>query len=295
MNCVICGIVVDEKTALEYQKKTFEVGGKTINLSGLETYATSAEIGERLPELQAEAKKYYNQIVADLKQLYAPDKTEAEAAVHPTFTGYIDDLKKIFEDACTEYDKIFDAVETARRIWKDAREAGLNELNLTRAKSEYLTAEEAFKEDMDALRRNTDKKVAAVRDLLLEHAQAFYRASADKLDNNTLVLLESGILTDAELESLARKFRNNVTMIRMIGRYAGMRNTDAMRNLTYKIEHLGLDGRAELKLFNESVMYGNRCIDPKGRNFSEIGRKYFDQSVQKVIDEMNGLIVTPVI
>lgn len=294
MNCVICGVVVDEKTALEYQKKTFELDGKFVPLRTVELYATSADYSERMPELAAEAKKCCSQIAAELKQLYAPDPDEDEAALHPIFTRYIDDLKKIYEDACIKYDEIFSAVETARKVWGDVKGTpGLGELNLVRAKEAYLTAEQTFKDSMGELRKKTDEKVAAVRDQLLEHSRAFYRADSSKLDNNTLVLLESGILTDNEVESLARKFRNNVTMVRMIGRYSGMRNTDAMRSLTYKIEHLGLDGEAELKLFNEAVIYGNRCIDPKGRNFSEIGRKYFDQSVQGVINEMNGLIVQP--
>lgn len=150
-------------------------------------------------------------------------KTEAEAALHPTFAEYISDLKSVYENACSKYDRIFSAVEDARRIWKDAKGApGLSELNLVRAKESYLTAEQAFKDGMVALRKDVDTKVAAIRDQLEMHAKAFYRASADKLDNDSITLLESGILTDNELESLARKFRDNATMIRMVGRYAGM-------------------------------------------------------------------------
>lgn len=291
----ICGIICDEKVALEFEKRTFELNGRTVPLKTMEIYATSADYAERMPELQKEARKYYDQVAAEVKAIYAPDKSEKEVAKHPDFVGYIDDLKKVFEDACSKYDKIYDAVETARRIWKDAKsDLPEGNINLERHKLNYLEAEENFKENMTSLRADVDGKIKAIREQLQTHARAFYRADSSKLDNDTITLLESGILTDNELESLVRKFKNNVTMMRMVGRYAAMRNTDAMRSLTYKIEHLELDGQQEVNLFNEAVMYGNRCIDQKGRDFSDIGRKYFDQSVQKVIDEMNGFFVCPV-
>lgn len=292
----ICGIICDEKVALEFEKRTFELNGRTVPLKTMEIYATSADYAERMPELQKEARKYYDQVAAEVKAIYAPDKTAEEAAVHPIFTDYIDDAKRIFEDACTKYDKIYDAVENARRIWKDAKSDFQDgSISLERYKLNYLEAEERFKQDMKSLREENDEKIKAIRDQLETHAKAFYRASADKLDNDTLTLLRSGILTDSELESLAKKFRDNPTMYRLVGKFAGERKPDNMKTLFYNASHLGLDGQKELKLFDEAVMYGNRCIDPKGRNFSEIGRKYFDQSVQKVVDEMNGLTVAPVI
>lgn len=296
MNDLVCGVCCDLKVALEIKKRTFEIGGKTVPFDTMEIMATSRDYAENAPDLQREAQVHYQKIREEIENMYKPDKAVKEAAVHPTFTGYVDDLKKVYEDSCSKYDKIFSAVEDARKAWKDAEGTpALSELSVVRAKEAYLTAEQTFKDSMSEFKKEVDEKVKTIRDQLEMHAKAFYRASADKLDNDTLTLLGSGILTDSEVESLSRKFRDNPTMYRVVGKFAGERKSDKMKYLFHNASSLGLDGQKELKLFDEAVMYGNRCIDPKGRNFSEIGRKYFDQSVQKVIDEMNGLTVAPVI
>lgn len=294
MNDLICGVICDMKVALEIKKRTFEIGGKTVPFKTMELMATSRDYAENAPDLQREAQAHYQKIREEIENMYKPDKGAEEVAVHLAFAEYVNDLRKVYEDACVRYDNIFDTIENSRRIWKDAKsDFPDGSISLERHKLNYLEAEERFKQDMESLRKEIDEKIGAVRDQLEMHAKAFYRASSDKLDSDTLTLLKSGILTDNELESLARKFRDNPTMYRLVGKFAGERKSDNMKSLFYNASHLGLDGQKELKLFNEAIMYGNRCIDPKGRNFSAIGRKYFDQSIGKVIDEMNGLFVQP--
>ena len=58
---------------------------------------------------------------------------------------------------------------------------------------------------------------------LVQEVEEQFRVDPDKLDSKTLELLKSGILTDVDFEHLYQNAvsKNNITMVRLIGKYAG--------------------------------------------------------------------------
>lgn len=59
-----------------------------------------------------------------------------------------------------------------------------------------------------------------------------------------------------------------------------------MQSLTYKIEHLGLDGEAELKIFDNAKIVGDRAL-------VKVGREFFGKGMQDAIDGLNAMAVKP--
>lgn len=293
MNILVCGVGCDQKYAAEIKRRNFEIGGIMRPFETMEIMATSNDYAENAPSLRQEALQYYNQIQQEIKDHYKPDQTEKEAAVHKKFSGYIESLAKIIEDACSTYDKIFSDEKKEAEVWKDAKESFSNdELTLERYKLRYMEARRKFEDDLQALQDETEKSAQEIRESLSAHLKAFYTPSAENVDESAVALLELGILEDDELSSFTKKFRNNPTMLRVIARFSSMRNTDAAKSLTIQINKMG-KGEKELKIFDNFLISCRRCIDPKGQNLSTIGRRFFDRDLRRACDEIDGLLATP--
>lgn len=290
---MVCGVICDSQLEEQYREKEYEIDGKYVSLRMIEIYAKSKDY-EKMPELQTRAKEIYQKVAQEIKEFYTKGKADGTIKKHDTFLGYLDDLRAIFENACIRYEDLYTTIENERRLWKEKKNAsGITELNMTRAKERYLTAEENFKTGMHELTENVKSQAQGVRDQFQLHLTAFYRVDANEIDNNSLKLLEADILTDAELEDMSNRNRGNITMLRLIGKYAGEKKSDISKTLSHKLLNLG-NGNDELELFDQAVLVGNRCLNPQ-KNFAEVGRRFFNQSIDKIAAEMSGLYAQPMV
>ncbi len=93
---------------------------------------------------------------------------------------------------------------------------------LARLKADYLEAEQAVRDARWKLPDKIEAELAAIRKELETALEAEYYADPSDIDNDTLTLLQSGILTPAEYERLFTDAleKGNYTMARLVGRAA---------------------------------------------------------------------------
>lgn len=124
---------------------------------------------------------------------------------------------KEFHEVETEFKK----AEQEHRAWPERH--GLVELDYAvhsaQAKVDFLAAQAKYKEAKKKLMATQFK---ALRDELEAAIETEYAANPGQVDNNTLKLLESGILTPVDYKKLVHdaKIANNRTMLRFIGQSA---------------------------------------------------------------------------
>lgn len=126
-------------------------------------------------------------------------------------------------------------------------------VEMEEAKKHFQTVRKARFSVMD--------KVAQIRQELVSDVQAAFLADPAQVDTNTMTLINSGILKAADYEKLFNDAQTsgNMTMCRLIAQAAGnlaktASDTDrvALNMLTHKAA--GIDGRADLQAFDESVI-----------------------------------------
>ena len=118
---------------------------------------------------------------------------------------------------------------------------------------------------MTKLQEDTRSAIASIRAELEKHVKSFYAATPDKLDNATMDLLKTGILTKQEMVSLAEANRGNPVMLRVIGSFIKPDFTDnsesgrALRMLKTKIDGIG-NGAAELDGFDGLATWAGKAL-----------------------------------
>ncbi len=123
-----------------------------------------------------------------------------------------------------EAEKTFKAAEEAKN--KGPRSNGLQDAQaaarVARLKADYLEAEQAVRDARQKLPDKIERKLAEIRQQLETALEGEYYADPKDINNDTLTLLQSGILTPAEYERLFTDAleKSNYTMARLIGRAA---------------------------------------------------------------------------
>ena len=137
--------------------------------------------------------------------------------------------------------------------------ARMNAVSETR-RVEMEQARQAFQKVRKA-RFSVMDKAAQIRKELISDVQAAFLADPAQVDNATMTLINSGVLKAADYEKLFNDAQTsgNMTMCRLIAQAAGnlaktASDTDrvALNMLTHKAA--GIDGRADLQAFDESVI-----------------------------------------
>lgn len=137
--------------------------------------------------------------------------------------------------------------------------ARMNAVSETR-RVEMEQARQAFQKVRKA-RFSVMDAAKQIRQELVSDVQAAFLADPAQVDNATMTLINSGVLKAADYEKLFNDAQaaKNVTMCRLIGQAAGNlaktaegNDRVALNMLTHKAA--GIDGRADLQAFDESVI-----------------------------------------
>ena len=79
--------------------------------------------------------------------------------------------------------------------------------------------------------------------------KGFYTITPERIDNNVLALLDSGInISEEEIDGLLFKYRFNTTMIRIVANYAIKNKKETKLLTTYRLG-VTSNGTAEMKAF----------------------------------------------
>lgn len=256
----IFGVAVHKDIYERYNGQHYNINGQYVTLRGVELWATSKEIAEYFSEDAKAAKK----LIETIKNEVSPRK-EFEVVKHKDFKGYLEDVKSVYAASRTQYEDVSDKWEQAQAAYKTAMSGPIGEKEKLYAEVDYQRAQDAYNSGMTKLQEDTRSAIASIRAELEKHVKSFYAATPDKLDNATMDLLKTGILTKQEMVSLAEANRGNPVMLRVIGSFIKPDFTDnsesgrALRMLKTKIDGIG-NGEAELDGFDGLATWAGKAL-----------------------------------
>lgn len=211
---------VDKKTFDKYKDNTYEIGGVMRNLLGVQVWAKSKDIAESFPEEAAQAKAIYDQILSEIS-------AQPQTKQKKTFHSFLDRLMDAYREELGHYKEIHDAFDIAQKEW-DSMQADRNAPEHIKliARGDYERAKlNLDQHKMDAYHA-FQEKAKQIRKEMDNFAADFYRADPSRIDQNAMQLLNSGIMSAAEVEHLAMQYRDNPTMLRLFGQHAAKKSSE---------------------------------------------------------------------
>jgi hypothetical protein len=149
-----------------------------------------------------------------------------------TLHGYMDQIRDIYVAANREYvqklDELDDLAEALQKLNTDAT---LTPLGKQKKRDFLQNAISDVKKDLKAINAKAKQDAKGIRDTVERNFYGLYSARPEDVDEKALELLKSGILTDAEIQNMADKYRTNNAMRRIIGTYAQKREGKEMQQL----------------------------------------------------------------
>lgn len=181
-----------------------------------------------------------------------------------TFNEYILEMARLTEEASKQRDEVEAKHDKAEKAWKEARSAiNVSDSWTSARKTEYLLANEEYDKSCIGIYNDLKQKLTALKSEFHIHLKGFYAVTPDRIDNNTMALLNSGIdVSEEEIDRLLFKYRFNTTMIRMISSYA-KKNKKGTNLLTAYTLAVKSGGKAEMNAFNRFMGF---CTDSVSTN-----------------------------
>ena len=128
-------------------------------------------------------------------------------------------------------------------------EANVSDSWTSARKTDYLLANEEYDKSCKEIYNDLKQKLTALKSEFHICLKGFYTITPERIDNNVLVLLDSGIdVSEEEIDSLLFKYRFNTTMIRIVANYAIKNKKETKLLTTYRLGATS-NGTAEMKAF----------------------------------------------
>ncbi len=139
---------------------------------------------------------------------------------------FTDRIREAYSKYRAEYINISNAINNDKKVWSEELRRGwatpqekqeatlIHDTKVKELRKAFESIEDRAKAEFDEIRAECVKVF-----------EPYNRATASMVDMPTLELLKSGILKDNELIDLADAFSENITMLRLIGKYADERAT----------------------------------------------------------------------
>lgn len=140
------------------------------------------------------------------------------------FNHFAKELDKAFRTARSEYAAVYDELTKAK---ENASAAGLDAVNKQIATLQLQEAEKKMRQETGRIWSVFDAKAADLRRALEKEVQASKCVDPTAVNAAGVELMKSGILTADDYYSLAEKYDGNVTMLRLLSKYAADAATDA--------------------------------------------------------------------
>lgn len=296
---VIAGIEVSQEVYNDYSTRTYKTSVGELPYRTLELYATGAGIAETSPEISEECKAIREQIRAEIA---AENKqvTEMTATKHKEFTGYLEDLGTLYNDATSERKQMVaeheNAIERLNQAVEAAANSGEDSAGFLKAKADRAAEFERYKAATDAFHEKVTLQIDTVRQALEARVSEFYEVDAEKFDDNVIKLLNSGLkLTEHELNGLFNKFADNTTMLRMIADYCEAHDIDKQDAAVYG-GRAKSNGSHELALFDDVAERLKYAVGFAGEVSEKVWSPengHFDNVLTNSINELKNTLVKP--
>ena len=212
------------------------------NMYNVEQLEGLAEQGNE--EAKAIVDKLNNEVDEMLK------KMDSGNYLFKTFNEYILEMARLTEEASKQREEVEATHDKAEKAWKEARSAiNVSDSWTSARKTEYLLANEEYDKSCIGIYNDLKQKLTALKSEFHICLKGFYTITPERIDNNVLALLDSGInISEEEIDGLLFKYRFNTTMIRIVANYA-IKNKKETKLLTPYRLGVTSNGTAEMKAF----------------------------------------------
>ena len=140
------------------------------------------------------------------------------------FNHFAKELDAAFRAVRSEYAAVYEELTKAK---ENASAAGLDAVKQQIATLQLREAEKKMQQETRRIWAVFDAKAAELRSALEKEVQASKCVDPTAVDAAGVELMKSGILTPDDYYSLAEKYDGNVTMLRLLSKYAADAATDA--------------------------------------------------------------------
>lgn len=238
---LLLGTVVDDEVYKEYREKRYEVNhnGKTdlIPLKTIELVANSKDYAEVMPEYQKACRQVVESVRTEIQNLYRKREGKREIMKHDTFDGYLDDIKKVFDDSVAKKEAAIKKIELAREQYRSSGMEG-SASYVARRKAEILEAEDSFKDRLREIHDQAEEDLREVQKSFQEYLDNFFMPSGADIDEDDMKLFGALELTPEECEEIASRYTGNVTMLRIINDYMGKHKSLEKSSIRYQVRHI---------------------------------------------------------
>lgn len=236
---LLLGMTVEDKLYDEYMEKRYDVEyeGKTqeVPLRTIELVANSKDYGA-MPAYQEACRKVLQLVKQEIQNKQRKEAGRVEITKHDAFGGYLDDVKKIFDDSVAKKEVAVKKIELAREQYRSSGMEGSTSY-VARRKAEILEAEDTFKDRLREIHDQAKEDLREVQKSFQEHLDSFFMPSGAAIDEMDKKLLDSLELSENECERLVMKYPGNVTMLRILERYMGEHENLKKCSVRYQIRH----------------------------------------------------------
>ena len=236
---LLLGMAVEDKIYDEYAEKRYDVEyeGKTeeVTLRAVELVANSKEYAEVMPEYQKACRKVLQLVKQEIQNKQRKEAGRVEVTKHDTFSGYLDDIKRIFDDSIAKKEAAIKKIELSREQYKSSGMEG-SASYVARRKAEILEAEDLFKDKLREIHDQAEEDLREGGKSFQEHLDSFFMPSGAAINEDDKRLLDSLKLSENECERLVMKYPGNVTMLRLINDYMGRHKSLEKSSIRYLLQ-----------------------------------------------------------
>lgn len=133
------------------------------------------------------------------------------------YNSYAKRLDEVFRTARDEYKSAYNKFQKEE---KDRSSGAVSSTDRQRAELKFQEAQIEFKTSENKIWDEFNRQRAELRRELVKQVTEDGAANPDAVDTNGLELLKSGILTANDYYALADKYDGNVTMLKLLAKYA---------------------------------------------------------------------------
>lgn len=276
---LLLGIAVEDEVYEEYAKRQYavEYDGKTemVPLKTIEFVSNSKEYAEAMPEYQKACRQIAESVRTEIKNYYRKKEGKREIMKHDTFDGYLDDIKKIFDDSVAKKEAAIKKIGLAREQYRSSGMEG-SASYVARRKAEILEEEDSFKDKLREIHDQAEEDLKEVQKSFQEHLDSFFMPSGAAIDEMDKRLLDSLELSENECERLVMKYPGNVTMLRLINDYVGKYKSLEKSSIRYQLRHAL--NTSKKKYADVLEKYAGIVLSTlnEGEKFIDVGKKKID-------------------
>lgn len=296
--CFILGIEVDKATYDKYANRKYPfMGSKNgVGVDVLRLYATDSSIAKDLPEAHREARRIVDQI-----------KAELTGSGKPTgFKVFLAELDAAHKEAAAEFKRIHGAMDIANQEYERAqKDTAAPPYMMDIAKGDLARAKMEYEQNKNRPAEIIQEKSKEIRARMEAYVSKVYRANPEAVDDSTMRLLESGIVTADELGNLSERFRDNVTMLRLMSAHAkkearklmdgGDRDNSAKWNAQAHYLSKAVDSSCAMAGFDALVDQSVRSMTFRAGVYPSEGirGKLWDDAYAATVEAYNSFVIQP--